>query len=277
MLSGYEITELWRYPVKSMGGESLDRVDVGPGGVEGDRRWALRNTETNKIISAKRPRPYGKLLEWSARTDGGGVVVTSPDGDEHVAGDPELDEALTTSFSEPIRLVEVVQGDEETYDSEWPEIPGTALSETEMELQIAMLTEKLSFVDLSALHIVLKESMDHLSTLVDGASVAVERFRPNLVVSSGDGSGSGEFSDLAWKDVPATAGSAGLFVAEAAPRCVMTTLAQGRYERAKAILGALAAHAKKETDFGVYACFGTYAEVTQPGSIAVGDRFALGA
>lgn len=45
----------------------------------------------------------------------------------------------------------------------------------------------------------------------------------------------------------------------------------------KVILGALAAHAKKETDFGVYACFGTYAEVTQPGSIAVGDRFALGA
>lgn len=51
MLSSYEITELWRYPVKSMGGESLDRVDVGPGGVVGDRKWALRNTETNKITA----------------------------------------------------------------------------------------------------------------------------------------------------------------------------------------------------------------------------------
>ena len=51
MLSSYEITELWRYPVKSMGGESLDRVDVGPRGVVGDRRWALRNTATNRIIT----------------------------------------------------------------------------------------------------------------------------------------------------------------------------------------------------------------------------------
>jgi uncharacterized protein YcbX len=32
---------LWRYPVKSMAGQSLDAVDVSWNGLAGDRRWAF--------------------------------------------------------------------------------------------------------------------------------------------------------------------------------------------------------------------------------------------
>jgi uncharacterized protein YcbX len=31
------VAELWRYPVKSMGGERLDEALVGEGGIAGDR------------------------------------------------------------------------------------------------------------------------------------------------------------------------------------------------------------------------------------------------
>ena len=33
--------EIWRYPVKSMAGESLPRADVSWQGLAGDRRWAF--------------------------------------------------------------------------------------------------------------------------------------------------------------------------------------------------------------------------------------------
>jgi uncharacterized protein len=35
------VSELWRYPVKSMRGERLEAAEVSWHGVEGDRRWAF--------------------------------------------------------------------------------------------------------------------------------------------------------------------------------------------------------------------------------------------
>src|SRR6202044_1519337 len=35
------LTEIWRYPVKSMAGESLPRAEVSWQGLAGDRRWAF--------------------------------------------------------------------------------------------------------------------------------------------------------------------------------------------------------------------------------------------
>ena len=32
-----KVTEIWRYPVKTMAGEMLQRVGIGPLGIEGDR------------------------------------------------------------------------------------------------------------------------------------------------------------------------------------------------------------------------------------------------
>ncbi|NNF58246.1 MAG: hypothetical protein HKN04_08385, partial [Rhodothermaceae bacterium] len=35
------VVALWRYPVKSMGAESLEEVDISWHGLAGDRRWAF--------------------------------------------------------------------------------------------------------------------------------------------------------------------------------------------------------------------------------------------
>ena len=32
---------LWRYPVKSMQGSPVERIELGLGGVEGDRQWGI--------------------------------------------------------------------------------------------------------------------------------------------------------------------------------------------------------------------------------------------
>ena len=44
------VAEIWRYPVKSLGGERLERAPIGPGGVKGDR--AVRVARGRKPVTA---------------------------------------------------------------------------------------------------------------------------------------------------------------------------------------------------------------------------------
>ena len=60
------VAEVWRYPVKSMQGERVERLEVGPGGATGDRVLAVVDPAAGKVLSAKR---YAPLLEASARTE----------------------------------------------------------------------------------------------------------------------------------------------------------------------------------------------------------------
>jgi uncharacterized protein YcbX len=62
------------------------------------------------------------------------------------------------------------------------------------------------------------------------------------------------------------------------PRCVMTTVAQGELPGDPRILRTLAEQNKREIEgHGVYACIGVLANVSAPGTLAVGDPVALGA
>lgn len=47
------VDALWRYPVKSMLGERLDKLAVEERGVVGDRSYALWDVASNKVASAK--------------------------------------------------------------------------------------------------------------------------------------------------------------------------------------------------------------------------------
>jgi len=58
------VLELWRFPVKSMQGERLTSADIGPDGIDGDRRWALVDLATDSELTPGKPpdccsRPLG--------------------------------------------------------------------------------------------------------------------------------------------------------------------------------------------------------------------------
>lgn len=74
------VTELWRFPVKSLGGERVERVGVTGLGLDGDRRWGVVDRTTGRVLTARRePR----LLFASARLVAADrVAVTLPDGTE---------------------------------------------------------------------------------------------------------------------------------------------------------------------------------------------------
>ncbi|MGY1727693.1 MOSC domain-containing protein [Geodermatophilus sp. SYSU D01062] len=97
--------ELWRYPVKSLQGERLDAVDVGPEGLAGDRRWALFDRSTGFGLTARRV-PDLLFASGRLRTDGG-VEVVLPDGT--VTAD---DAVLSDWLGKPValRAAEAVRG-----------------------------------------------------------------------------------------------------------------------------------------------------------------------
>lgn len=54
-----KITEIWRYPVKTMAGEKLQRVNIGSLGIEGDRIVHVEDVYEQVITSRSHPRFLG--------------------------------------------------------------------------------------------------------------------------------------------------------------------------------------------------------------------------
>src|SRR5579871_1786375 len=76
------VKELWRYPVKSMAGERVPRIELGPLGLTGDRSILVRNH--GRIVTA---RTHPALL---------GLKGTWDDGNPRISGHPwDSPEALT--------------------------------------------------------------------------------------------------------------------------------------------------------------------------------------
>ena len=99
------LTAIWRYPVKSLGGEALSQVDVDQRGLVGDRAWALVNAE-GKLGSGKETGRFTRipgLLMASAHSAGEAVWVARG-GETFSADDPELDARLSAWFDQPLTL-----------------------------------------------------------------------------------------------------------------------------------------------------------------------------
>jgi uncharacterized protein YcbX len=54
-----KVTEIWRYPVKTMAGEKMQRVRIGPLGIEGDRVVHVEDANGRVITSRSHPRFLG--------------------------------------------------------------------------------------------------------------------------------------------------------------------------------------------------------------------------
>lgn len=226
------VAELWRYPVKSMGGESPAHVVVDARGVEGDRLHAVCDAE-GKLGSGKttrRMRRMDGLLRFAAALPEPGAPprVTTPTGRVLAAGDPELDGELSRALSIAVQL---------------------------------RREERVSHFDDAPIHLVTGASLAWLRGLLAGSRVDARRFRPNLVIEA---PGEGRIEER-WIGKTITIGDeVVLRVTGTTTRCVMTTMPQADLPDDRDILRAVA----READ----ACFGVYADVVTPGRIARGDR-----
>ncbi len=270
------VAALNRYPVKSMQGDALDEVAVDANGVVGDRTWALRDTETGKLASAKRPRLWRTLLDCGASGTGDDVVVTLPDGTRLGIADPALSVALEALLGRSV-TIEAASGPQQgVYESDWPEIEGLSLA-GEIDLPTNLTGEGTSFIDLGILHVLTTTSMDSLAAADDALEVDARRFRPSILIQTPDLEGFPENDDWTGRVLRIGTGedAVEIDVGDPTPRCVMTTLAQPDLGRQPEVLRSIAAINKRSNDLGTFACLGSYATVARPGVIRTGDAVEL--
>lgn len=97
---------LRRYPVKAMGGEDLQSVELDARGLIGDRWYAVED-EDGHFASGKRTRRFRRrdeVFDYTARTEADTVLVAGPGGEWHV-GDPALNVTLSTRMGLPVRVL----------------------------------------------------------------------------------------------------------------------------------------------------------------------------
>jgi uncharacterized protein len=90
------VEEIWRYPVKSLGGERLTSADVDRFGIIGDRLWGIADLSTGLVLTARREP---ELLMANAQLVDGRPIISLADGTEL-----NDDEALSTWLARPVEL-----------------------------------------------------------------------------------------------------------------------------------------------------------------------------
>ena len=70
------LAEIWRYPVKSMAGERLERASAGPLGLHGDRVVQVYDSRGRLVTARTYPRLLG--LHATLATDGEPLVDGRP-------------------------------------------------------------------------------------------------------------------------------------------------------------------------------------------------------
>jgi hypothetical protein len=278
------IAELWRFPVKSMAGEWLERAEIASGGVVGDRLWAVRDEKLGCITGGKRlPALMTCTARFLAEPDADAmgdrvppVAITLPDGSELRSDQPDIDARLSQFLGRAVTLCRRRPASERAHyraarftladirlqfglGPDEP-VPDFSMFPTPMLLELSRYaTPPGSYFDAYPLHILTTATVDELRRLAPSVDVVALRFRPNLLVAT-PGVG---LVENGWCGGLLAAGTLEAAIDIPSVRCSMTTRAQPGLGADAGVLRAVVEHARR--------CAGVYARVERPGHVRVGD------
>ncbi|MDP1769808.1 MAG: MOSC domain-containing protein [Nitrospirota bacterium] len=258
------VHELWRYPVKSMLGEKLDKAAVTERGVQGDRVLALIDIETGHVVSAKNSRRWPSMFAFQAHLVPGSpmrVDVTLSDGQVISESTGNMDAILSERLGRKVRLTSNPPAHPvlEQYSPNLEGLPGR-----DTETTVKMLPA--SFFDEAPVHLLTTSTLHALQSCYPNGRFDTQRFRPNVVIDAGI-SVSG-FLENDWNGRIVTIGpQVRLAVTSLCSRCVMTTLPQQGLPQDLAILRTVVQHNR--------GMVGVLATVVTPGSVCAGDTVDL--
>ncbi|WP_406695100.1 MOSC N-terminal beta barrel domain-containing protein [Singulisphaera sp. Ch08] len=264
------VSEIRRYPVKSMLGEELDSAEVTERGLLGDRAYALVDSETGKIASAKNPRRWPNLFDFRA-----GFVepfaeavplpsarITFPDGESVTTDQPDVEARLSEAVGRPVRLAR--SGiDGATAEGYWPNHDWLANPDEVFQFPLPAGT----FFDEAMIHLLTTATLHRLQALAPESRFDVRRFRPNFVIDPTDPTDPTDATDAFvendWIGRTITIGETHLRINGPCPRCVMTTLSQGDLPKDPRVLRTIVQ--------GNAGNAGVYASVVRGGVVRRGD------
>jgi uncharacterized protein YcbX len=257
-----QISQLFIYPIKSLGGIEVKNALLTDRGFENDRRWMLID-ENHRFITQ---REFAKAALLTVKLEDNGLRVTyKPSGEfivipyqplsndvcevfifddtcmaTYVGG--EADEWFTGILRLKCRLVYMHQG-----------------SKRPVSEKYAANGEITSFSDAYPFLIIGQSSLDDLNNRLDKA-LPINRFRPNIVFTGGK-----PFEEDLMNNF--TIGNINFYGVKLCARCIIPTIDQTNATKAKEPLKTLATYRRKNND--VY--FGQNLIHKGSGIISVGD------
>ncbi len=281
-----QVSELWRYPVKSMVGETVDTIEFDALGIVGDRTWAARDLERGGIRGAKK---IGTLMRLAAHDLGDGdVEITLPDGATVRTSDADVHERVSAAIDHPVHLERLRPADDLDHyrrgapdsDDVVAELRGIFGREgdepfPDFSVFPPIIAEFESppgtYYDVFPLMVMTTAALAALGRALPDSTVDVRRFRPSLMIETGDDGADAStpgHPEFDWRGRRATVGSATIEFGAPCPRCVMVT---------REINDAIPAdrsvlrHIVRDLDQNL----GVYATIVAPGKVAVGDSLTL--
>ena len=246
------VTACWRYPVKSLQGLAVPALDVGEGGVAGDRVHALVDVESGRLMSAKRT---SVMLQAAADDE----AITLPDGSVVSLDAADVDAVLSAWLGRSVHLAGTDEAGERSFEmtfdppndeSEYYEIPARPGT----------------FLDAAHVHVVNAATLRGCAAERPDLDWDVRRFRPNVLVNL-DGAA---WAEQAWIGQEIQIGTTVLAVESPTVRCAMPLRAQpGGIEREPGLFQAMS---DLNETFPNH--LGLYCRVVTPGRVTLGDRVA---
>jgi uncharacterized protein len=227
------VVGLWRYPVKSMAPEPVSDIDVSWHGFSGDRRWAfIRNEAVLSGFSWLTLRERADMNQYRpafvdpSLPDKSPLVVHSPSGRTFDVTDPALAEELYPSGTRAIK-------------------------------------QDRGIFDTFPLSLVTTQTLERLGEMT-GTRLDAERFRPNILVETADGT---PFAEDGWVGSVLSIGGLRMRVDKRDGRCAVITIDPETAQRDPAILKTVA----RERE----GCIGVYGTTVMPGRIVLNDAVSI--
>jgi len=264
------LEEVWRYPVKSLLGERLERpARVSQQGLDGDRVLALIDRESGAVASAKRPARWRDTLQLRAQTVGDQVVIELPDGSRVYATGVQADTLISRALGREIHVSSAPQ--QQLIERAVPEAVldrGPAADVEHTSGPAGRDTRGETFHDFAAIHILTTASIARLSALIAGDPLEAVRYRPNLIVRTPEDVA----AEIDWPGCHLRIGGAEFHVTIPTPRCAVPMQSHGTLPERPDAFRVLKEHGRVPVaDLGELPCIGVYARVVRSGTVAAGD------
>jgi uncharacterized protein YcbX len=298
------VKQIWRYPVKSMAGETLNDCSVGTSGIPGDRGWAFRDETTGEITNGKhipvlmqssaryREQPTNGNVPHVDMTFANGSVIGSEARDvndqiSRILGkklslwplQPPTNKAHYRRASLISRLIGFklvrtqlprllrMKNVESQVREAFSREPGEPLPDlTQLPPEILEFTSPLgTYFDAFPIHVLTTASLAAMASFNPGAVWDVRRFRPNFLIDTEPGLQG--LLEAGWAGRGLRIGSTELKCEIPTPRCGMTIQAQKDLPKDPTVLRSIV----KEADQNL----GIYANVSKAGEVRLGDRVEL--
>jgi hypothetical protein len=271
------LSAIWQYPVKSMIGGVVGSGVLATDGIVGDRTWAVRDEETGNIGNT---RKMGGLMQLAAAyAPDGSVTITLPDGSTVSSSSADAGSVLSAHLGRPVSLHARPPAEDLDFYRRAPFGDGDPMVELRTifareddeplpdfgkfpAVVMEYETPPGVLYDCYPLLVMSTSALRSIAAAVPQSVVDVRRFRPSLVIDTGDEPGHPEFG---WVGRRFAIGGAVIEVLNDCPRCAaITRQVTPEIPADRSILR----HVVKDLDQAV----GVYALVVQPGVITAGDE-----